>query len=150
MQLIRQFMIEASITREIDQSLDFAIGAEWDAADLQSSTYTVVHAILMHHTTDAGQFYAIAEGLALHKPRFADLKSQGYNAVFEKVAAIVKLQRSDLAIETRGELAAVLVALIDGASLQVQFGKLAATENAIAKLSNSIARAMVQLVQHWD
>mgnify|MGYP001797497021 CR=1 FL=1 len=143
-------LVEAVITREINQSLELAVDAEWDSTDPQSSTFKLVHAILTHHASEAGQFYALAEGLALHKQRFADLKSQGYIAVFEQVASLIEVQRPDLEANNRQGLAAVLVALMDGASLQVQFGKAAASTKAINRLSEDIAQAIFQLIRNWE
>ena len=143
-------LVEAVISDEIGVSLDLATGADWDAADLQTSVTAVVRAILRHHASEAGQFYAIAEGRALHHPRFAALKARGYAQVFEQVAVLVKAQRPDLDATRSAGLATVLVALIDGASLQIQFGKVAVTPDVIDTLSDDVATAITHLLQHWS
>ena len=70
--------------------------------------------------------------------------------MFEQVASLIEVQRPDLEANNRQGLAAVLVALMDGASLQVQFGKTAASTTAINRLSEDIAQAILQLIRNWE
>lgn len=143
-------LVETVISQEIDVSLNIALGAAPDRADQSASVHAVVQAILQHHASEAGRFYAIAEGLALHQPRFARLKSRGYALVLEQVAVMIEDQKPYLDAHRRKALATVVVALIDGASLQVQFGETKAAADAVDVLSAHIAEAIVHLMTHWE
>ncbi|TQV86047.1 TetR/AcrR family transcriptional regulator [Exilibacterium tricleocarpae] len=143
-------LVEAIITREIETSLSVLWEIPWDPATPDLCTRAAVSALLHHHASDAGQFYAIAEFLALHDPRYALLKTKGYAFVFSYIEQLVGLMAPHLETDRRARLAQVLVALIDGASLQVQFAHASSLGDGVDALANDIAFAVEQLLENWS
>ena len=137
------------IRLEIDTSLDIAITAEWDPNNNRACVGSVVQAILQHHAGEAGRFYAIAEALALNEPRFAALKSNNYAHVFQQVEQLVDRHCPHVTASQRRRLARITVALIDGASLQLQFGRAGASAASIDTLSEDISDVISHLMHHW-
>ncbi|MEO0382634.1 MAG: TetR/AcrR family transcriptional regulator [Pseudomonadota bacterium] len=143
-------LVEAVLTREIDASLEILHRTAWDADDPVASTKTAVRALLHHHATDSGRFYAIAESLALYDPRYANLKARGYANVLGDIEQLVAEMVPRLNGDQRRRLARVLVTLIDGASLQVQFGHVGAPTDAVDALADDVATAISHLIETWD
>ncbi|MEJ6392015.1 TetR/AcrR family transcriptional regulator [Gymnodinialimonas sp. 2305UL16-5] len=143
-------LVETVLTREIDTSLDIMQAAGWDPEDVEASTRQAVRSLLLHHASDAGRFYTIAESLALHDPRFAQLKARGYAHVFHEVEQLVGARVPVLDSNQRKRLTRVLVALIDGASLQVQFGMVDAPADVIEALADDVAAAISHLSENWS
>ena len=103
----------------------------------------------MHHVSEAGRFYTIAESLALHDTRYARLKERGYAHVFNEVEQIVVARIPSLAADQRKRMTRVLVALIDGASLQAHFGQASAPVDRLDALVEDVAAAIVHLTETW-
>jgi len=143
-------LVETLLTREIDASLDIMHGVNWDPTNVGSSTRTVVRTLLHHYAGEAGRFYTIAESLALHDPRFAQLKARGYAHVFREVENLVGVLVPSLDLGRRQGLTRVLVALIDGASLQVQFGEVEVPLDAVERLAEDVATALLHLTENWS
>lgn len=143
-------LVETLLTREIDASLDIMHGVKWDPTNVVSSTKTVVRTLLHHYAGEAGRFYTIAESLALHDPRFAQLKAGGYAHVFREVESLVGVLVPSLDLDRRQSLTRVLVALIDGASLQVQFGEIEVPLDAVERLAEDVATALLHLTENWS
>lgn len=142
-------LVEAVITTEIDRSLAILRDVPWDPNTPGQCIHTAVTALLHHHASDAGQFYAIAEFLALHDRRYTQLKTKGYAYVFGYVEQLVGLMAPRLETDRRASLAQILVALIDGASLQVQFARTGAPDDRVDAFANDVAVAIEQLLENW-
>lgn len=143
-------LVETLLTREIDASLDIMHGVNWDPTNVGSSTRTVVRTLLHHYAGEAGRFYTIAESLALHDSRFAQLKARGYANVFREVESLVGVLVPSLDLDRRQSLTRVLVALIDGASLQVQFGEIEVPLDMVERLAEDVATALLHLTENWS
>ncbi|MBY5931696.1 TetR/AcrR family transcriptional regulator [Tateyamaria omphalii] len=142
-------LVETVLTQEIDTSLQLMHSAWQGDGEEDSPTRNIVRALLHHHASDAGRFYAIAEALALHDPRYARLKARGYSSVFREVEGLVGPQVPQLNADQRRRLTRILVALIDGASLQIQFGMVSAPTTAIDALADDVAAAISHLTENW-
>lgn len=142
-------LVEAVIAAEIEASLSILDDIEWDPDRPGPCIHQGVRALLRHHAGDSGCFYAIAEFLALNDRRYARLKARGYAYVFGYVVELVSLMASHLNADLRARLAHILVALIDGASLQVQFVPVRVPEEHIDALAWDVAEAIQHLLKNW-
>ncbi|TQV79175.1 TetR/AcrR family transcriptional regulator [Denitrobaculum tricleocarpae] len=142
-------LVEAVIAAEIEASLSILDGITWDPGRPGECIHGAARALLHHHAGDSGRFYAIAEFLALNDPRYARLKARGYAHVFGYVEGLVHLMASHLEADLRARLAHILVALIDGASLQVQFAQAQLPEEHIDALAYDVAEAIQHLLKNW-
>ena len=142
-------LVEAVITAETEKPLTILWDIPWDRDTPGRHIRRAVGALLHHYASDAGQFYAIAEFLALHDPRYALLKTRGYAHVLGQVEQLVGLMAPHLEPDRRVRLAQVLVALIDGASLQIQFARIGTSDAGVDALASNIATAIEHLFEHW-
>lgn len=142
-------LVEAILNREMQKPIDVLAANDWDPENAGASIRQAVGSLMRYYASEAGRFYAIMESLALHDSRYADLKAQGYAYILAHVAQLVGLMAPGLAAERRISLAHVLVALIDGASLQVQFGRCNADGNMVDGLIADVSMAIEQLLKGW-
>ncbi|MGZ2259392.1 TetR/AcrR family transcriptional regulator [Roseobacter sp. A03A-229] len=143
-------LVEAVITRETQKPIDLVNDLPWSPDTVSTSIRTAVKALIGYYASDAGRLYAITEALALHDPRYAKLKADGYAYVFGQVEQLVAVVSPDLAADRRGGLARVLVALIDGASLQVQFAGKGGEADGLNALVTDVTTAIEHILKRWE
>ncbi len=143
-------LVEAVITGETQKPIDMLGDIAWSPDDAPASIHAAVGALLRYYASEAGRFYAVMESLALHDPRYAKLKADGYAYVLDYIEHLIGLVSPDLAADRRAGLAQVLVALIDGASLQVQFARGSAHGDGIDTLVTDVSTAIQQLLKGWE
>ncbi len=142
-------LVEAVITKETQVSLSILDDIDWDFQNPGPCLHAAARALLRHHASDAGRFYAIAEALALYDPRYSRLKLRGYLYVFRNVEELVTQIVPELEADQRTRLTRVLVALVDGASLQIQFGRVSDTIGGVDALAHDVAVATERLLENW-
>lgn len=143
-------LVEAVITGETQKPIDMLGDISWNPEDARASIDEAVGSLMRYYSSEAGRFYAIMESLALHDSRYADLKVEGYAYVFGYVAQLVGFMAPHLAADRRTSLARVLVALIDGASLQCQFGRNGTHPDRVDALIEDVSTAIEQLLEGWE
>lgn len=143
-------LVQASITEETDRALGLLWEITWTPESMEDSVEKAVRALFGHFASDAGQFYAISEFLALHDPDYARLKSEAYEQILSYAGSLIGLIAPDLTSEKRSSLAHVFVALIDGASLQVQLASNATNTAAFEQLISDTSKAIILLVKSWE
>ena len=143
-------LVEAVIIGETQKPIDMLGDIAWNPEDAGASIREAVGSLMRYYSSEAGRFYAIMESLALHDPRYAQLKAEGYADVFGHVAQLVSLMAPHLTVDRRTSLAQVLVALIDGASLQVQFGRDGVHGDKVDTLIKDVSTAIEQLLNGWE
>ena len=143
-------LVEAVIIRETQKPIDMLGDIAWSSDNATTSIREAVESLMQYYASEAGRFYAIMESLALHDTRYAKLKSDGYAYVLGQIEQLVGLMAPRLDVGRRAGLARVLVALIDGASLQVQFARGDAHGDGINSLIADVSTAIEQLVNKWE
>ena len=143
-------LVEAVITGETQKPIDMLGDIAWNPEDARASIEEAVGSLMRYYASEAGRFYAIMEHLALHDPRYAQLKAEGYAYVFGHVGQLVGVMAPHLAADRRVSLAQVLVALIDGASLQLQFGRGGTHGDRVDALIEDVSTAIEQLLKGWE
>lgn len=143
-------LVEAVITRETQRPIDLVTDLPWSPDTLSTSMRAAVKALIGYYASDAGRLYAITEALALHDRRYAKLKADGYAYVFSQIEQLVAVVSPDLAADRRGGLARVLVALIDGASLQVQFAGQGGEADGLDALVTDVTTAIEHILEGWE
>ena len=143
-------LIEAVIAAETDKPIGFLWEIAWVPENADQCIRKAVESLLRHFASDAGKFYAIAEFLALHNPRYARLKADGYAFVLGYVVQVVGVMAPHLAPASRAGLARILVALIDGASLQLQFARTGPDDGGIDAPIDDVSMAMKHLLESWE
>lgn len=143
-------LVEAVIDAEIQTSIDLLGGIDWKLDDAASSIRAAVESLLRYYASEAGRFYAIMESLALHDARYARLKAEGYAYVLGHIEPLVGRMAPQLEDDRRAGLAQVLVALIDGAALQLQLDRDSAHDDGMNALIGDVSTAVERLVQHWE
>ena len=140
-------LVEAVITRETETALAPFKDLSFDSQSPDQVIQSAVTTLLERHASNAGKLYTIAEHLALHSPRFADLKKNGYSYVFDAVNSLLPELTPGLTAEQRARLARILIALIDGASLQVQLA--ANTPASAREFHADTADTIMHLINSW-
>ena len=147
-------LIETVIAAETDKPIEFLWEIAWSPENTDGCIRKAVESLLRHFASDAGKFYAIAEFLALHKPRYARLKADGYAFVLSYVVQLLGVMAPHLAPASRAGLARILVALIDGASLQLQFARTGRddgwVDGGVDALVDDVSMAMKHLLERWE
>lgn len=142
-------LVEAVIASEAQKPIEMLDAINWDPDDASGAISRAVGSLLRYYASEAGRFYAIMESLALHDPRYARLKAEGYARVFNHVERLAGLMTPHLAPDRRTGLAQVLVALIDGASLQLQFSRGNTQGEGVDALIKDVSTAIDQLLKGW-
>ncbi|QBF33385.1 TetR/AcrR family transcriptional regulator [Thalassococcus sp. S3] len=143
-------LVEAVILGETQKPIELLGGVLWNPDDLEANVDHAVGSLMQYYASDAGRFYAIMEALALHDPRYAKIKADGYAYVFSQIEQLIAVMSPDLPLRRRTGLAQVLVALIDGASLQVQFARGSARGDGLAALIDDVSKAIQHLLKIWE
>ena len=141
-------LVESVIIGETQKPIDLLGNVAWSPNDAPKSIRQVVGSLMQYYAGEAGRFYAIMESLALHDARYAKLKADGYAQVLRHIEQLIGLVAPDLSNDRAAGLARVLVALIDGASLQVQFAR---TEtDSLDVLIVDVSSAIEHLLENWE
>ena len=141
-------LVESVIIGETQKPIDLLGDVAWSPNDAPKSIRQVVGSLMQYYAGEAGRFYAIMESLALHDARYAKLKADGYAQVLRHIEQLIGLVAPDLSNDRAAGLARVLVALIDGASLQVQFAR---TEtDSLDALIVDVSSAIEHLLENWE
>ena len=143
-------LIEAILIAETRKPLDILSGFDWKPHNAFSSIHAAVTALMRYSASKAGRFYAIMESLALHDSRYARLKADGYAHVFAYIETLIGIVSPDLPPTRRAGLAQILVALIDGASLQVRFARGAVHGDGLLSLSDDMSAAIAHLLHNRE
>ena len=143
-------LVEAVIAGESQKPIDMLEAVDWTTQDAALSIRRAVGSLMRYYASDAGRFYAIMESLALHDQRYAKLKAKGYAHVFAHIGLLVGLMAPHLTADRCSSLAQILVALIDGAALQVQSGRDGAHGDGLDALIEDLSQAIEQLLVSWD
>ena len=141
-------LVESVIIGETQKPIDLLGDVAWSPNDAPKSIRQAVGSLMQYYAGEAGRFYAIMESLALHDARYAKLKADGYTQVLRHIEQLIGLVAPDLSNDRAAGLARVLVALIDGASLQVQFAR---TEtDSLDALIVDMSSAIEHLLENWE
>ena len=141
-------LVESVIIGETQKPIDLLGDVAWSPNDAPKSIRQAVGSLMQYYAGEAGRFYAIMESLALHDARYAKLKADGYAQVLRHIEQLIGLVAPDLSNDRAAGLARVLVALIDGASLQVQFAR---TEtDSLDALIVDVSSAIEHLLENWE
>ncbi|MEL6596516.1 MAG: TetR/AcrR family transcriptional regulator [Pseudomonadota bacterium] len=143
-------LVQATIADETDRALGLLWEITWTPDNMEDCVENAVRSLLNHYASDAGQFYSIAEFLALHDPDYAKLKSEAYHYIFGYITKLIGLVAPELDSEKRMSLAHVFVAIIDGASLQVQLAASTPKARAFEQLIADTAKAIILLIRTWE
>ncbi|MEM8587996.1 MAG: TetR/AcrR family transcriptional regulator [Pseudomonadota bacterium] len=141
-------LVESVIVGETQKPIDLLGGIAWSPNDAPNSIRQAVGSLLQYYASEAGRFYAIMESLALHDARYAKLKADGYAHVLGHIEQLIGLVVPNLPADRAAGLARVLVALIDGASLQVQFARNEA--DSVDALIVDVSSAIEHLLESWE
>ena len=141
-------LVESVIIRETQKPIDMLGDIDWSPDDTATSIRQAVGSLMQYYASEAGRFYAIMEALALHDDRYATLKADGYAHVLGHIEQLIGLLAPALPADRAEGLARVLVALIDGASLQVQFARHEA--DSLDSLIVDVSMAIEQLLGNWE
>ena len=141
-------LVESVIIGETQKPIDLLGGIAWSPNDAPKSIRQAVGSLLQYYASEAGRFYAIMESLALHDARYAKLKADGYAHVLGHVEQLIGLVVPNLPADRAAGLARVLIALIDGASLQVQFARNEA--DSVDSLIVDVSSAIEHLLESWE
>lgn len=141
-------LVESVIIGETQKPIDLLGDVAWSPNDAPKSIRQAVGSLMQYYAGEAGRFYAIMESLALHDDRYAKLKADGYAQVVRHIEQLIGLVAPDQSNDRAAGLARVLVALIDGASLQVQFAR---TEtDSLDALIVDVSSAIEHLLENWE
>ncbi|WP_189370004.1 TetR/AcrR family transcriptional regulator [Tateyamaria omphalii] len=143
-------LVEAVILGETQKPIELLGNVLWNPNDLEANVDQAVGSLMRYYASDAGRFYAIMEVLALHDHRYAKIKADGYAYILSHIEQLVAIMSPNLSLDRRAGLAQVLVALIDGASLQVQFSRGSAHGDGIAALIDDVSKAIQHLLRVWE
>lgn len=143
-------LVEAIITRETQNLTNMLNDFAWGPGDVQASTRQAVEVLINYYAGEAGRMYAITESLALHDPRYNKLKKDGYAYVLGHIEQLIGFALPDMATNKRAGLAQVLVALIDGASLQAQSAGYGAGSEGLEFLTTNVSKAIEHLLESWE
>lgn len=141
-------LVESVIIGETQKPIDLLGGIAWSPNDAPKSIRQAVGSLLQYYASEAGRFYAIMESLALHDARYAKLKADGYAHVLGHIEQLIGLVVPNLPADRAAGLARVLIALIDGASLQVQFARNKA--DSVDSLIVDVSSAIEHLLESWE
>lgn len=141
-------LVESVIIGETQKPIDLLGGIAWSPNDAPKSIRQAVGSLLQYYASEAGRFYAIMESLALHDARYAKLKADGYAHVLGHIEQLIGLVVPSLPADRAAGLARVLIALIDGASLQVQFARNEA--DSVDSLIVDVSSAIEHLLESWE
>ena len=141
-------LVESVIIGETQKPIDLLGGIAWSPNDAPKSIRQAVGSLLQYYASEAGRFYAIMESLALHDARYAKLKADGYAHVLGHIEQLIGLVVPNLPADRAAGLARVLIALIDGASLQVQFARNEA--DSVDSLIVDVSSAIEHLLESWE
>ena len=143
-------LVEAVLVGETRKPIDILDRVVWNPDDIDQSVYQAVEPLLRYYASEAGGFYGIMESLALYDPRYNRLKAKGYAYVLTHVEKLIARMAPHLRVKRRESLAKVLVALIDGASLQLQFSRSNADNAKCDVLIRDVTTAIKQLIKGWN
>ncbi|HIP79301.1 MAG TPA: TetR/AcrR family transcriptional regulator [Kiloniellaceae bacterium] len=143
-------LIAAVIVQETERAAAFLREIAWDPKTPERCIREAVEALLRYYAGPAGRFYAITEFLALDDPRHARLKVESYGELHSYTGRLVAVMAPHLDEISGAGLARVLIALIDGAALQLQGTDGNAEAGRVDALIDDIARAMQQLLETWE
>ena len=143
-------LVEAVLTGETQKPIDMLNDIAWSPDKAAMGIRAAVEALMRYYAGEAGRFYAILESLALHDARYVKLKEDGYSYVLGRIEQLIGLVSPNLAADRRAGLAQVLVALIDGASLQVQCARSNAHGDGIDTRIADVSMAIEQLLENWE
>ena len=141
-------LIESVIIGETQKPIDLLGDVAWSPDDASQGIRKAAGLLIQYYASEAGRFYAIMESLALHDTRYAKLKADGYAHVLGHIEQLIGLVVPDLPADRAAGLARVLVALIDGASLQVQFARNEA--DSVDSLIVDVSSAIEHLLESWE
>ena len=141
-------LVESVIIGETQKPIDLLGEIAWSPDDAPQNIRQAVGSLLRYYASEAGRFYAIMESLALHDARYARLKADGYAHVLGHIEHLIGLVAPSLPADRAEGLARILVALIDGASLQVQFARKEA--GSVESLIVDVSSAVGHLLESWD
>ena len=141
-------LVECLIIGETQKPIDMLDNIAWSTNDTAKSIRQAVGSLMRYYASEAGRFYAIMEALALHDDRYARLKADGYAHVLGHIEQLIGHVAPDLPADRSAGLARVLVALIDGASLQVQFTR--GDADGVASLIVDVSAAIEHLLGNWE
>lgn len=141
-------LVESVIIGETQKPIDLLGEIAWSPDDAPQNVRQAVGSLLQYYASEAGRFYAIMESLALHDARYAKLKADGYAHVLGHIEHLIGLVAPNLPADRAAGLARILVALIDGASLQVQFARNEA--GSVEALIVDVSSAIEHLLENWD
>ncbi|WP_420345878.1 TetR/AcrR family transcriptional regulator [Pelagibius sp.] len=143
-------LIAAVIVQETERSAALLRAIAWDPKTPERCIREAVEALLRSYAGPAGRFYAIAEFLALDDPRYARLKAEGYGALHDDTGRLVAVMAPHLDEARCAALARVLMALIDGAALQLQIADGQTENGRVDAMIDDISRAMGKLLESWE
>ena len=141
-------LVESVLIGETQKPIDLLADIAWSPNDTIKSIQRAVGLLMQYYAGEAGRFYAIMETLALHDARYAKLKANGYAQVLAYVEQLIAFMAPSLRDDRAAGLARVLVALIDGASLQVQFARNEA--QSVEPLIVDVSAAIEHLLRSWE
>ncbi|WP_179957798.1 TetR/AcrR family transcriptional regulator [Exilibacterium tricleocarpae] len=143
-------LIQAVIADETERPIELLSEINWRHESAEQCIAEAVASILQYYASEAGQFYAIAEFLAMNDPSYSELKAQGYAYVRGYVRQVIDIVAPHLDTGRQDNLAQVLVALIDGASLQVQLAKYGDKGFDIDALIKNVVDSVRILLDRWE
>lgn len=143
-------LIAAVIVQETERAAAFLREIAWDPKAPERCIREAVEALLRYYAGPAGRFYAIAEFLALDDPRYARLKAEGYGDLRSYTGELVAVMAPHLDEARCAALARVLIALIDGAALQLQTTDGNTEAGRVDAMIDDVARAMLKLLESWE
>ena len=141
-------LVESIIIGETQKPIDLLGDIAWSPNEAPESIRQAIGSLLQYYASEAGRFYAIMESLALHDARYAKLKADGYALVLGHIEQLIGLVVPSLPADRAAGLARVLVALIDGASLQVQFAR--NETDSVDSLIVDVSSAVEHLLESWE
>ncbi|GAA0479165.1 hypothetical protein GCM10009096_21480 [Parasphingorhabdus litoris] len=141
-------LVESVIIGETQKPIDMLGEITWDPNNTTKSIRQAVGSLMQYYASEAGRFYAIMESLALYDARYVKLKADGYAHVLSHIEKLISLVAPELPAGRASGLARVLVALIDGASLQVQFAR--GDDGSVRSLIVDVSAAIEHLLENWE
>ncbi len=143
----KEDLVASVIEAEFESNLLTLSDVDWSEEDIDTSVFNVVSKLLYHFSGAAGQLYLITGFLALTDTKFQTLLSSGYGATFNSVGDALTQLAAKRSKNDQPELTSVIVALFDGAVLQLQSIQAGNRRAEIDRMCARISSAIITLIE---
>lgn len=139
----------AVIQRELDEGLALVGQVELykDENAIDAKIQTAVFLLLQRFSGPTGRLYLMAGVLALDDARYAAILSAGYTLFFEAIGGIVADINPDLPPAEQKTVGRLIVALFDGAVLQIQSQPALQQADQLSAFSATLASTIMKIVR---